>query len=312
MNICVSIVIVCMNNLKYLYPCLNSIIAHTHISYEILVTAFLFNSENLRKVKKDFPKVKFIESNELRGFAENNNLALREAKGEFCFIVNDDTFIKSPVIDSLVDSFNKLPKDVAIVSPNIKYPDGRNQICGRRYYNWYSWLKSLLRIKDNKPSIYENQKGLFQSYNISGAAFLIRTDIFRKMGWFDETYYFCPEDIALSDTLNKKGFKVYVDANNIIYHVSSSTSSKVQSATIPAHTMGALIFYSHNNIYLKFFLAFCVFLIRGSFAIVHGFKSLTGNIKSQILFKGNINTCLSIFSKKTPKELFIKYYEKIK
>lgn len=307
----VSIVIVCMNNLKNLYPCLDSIKTHTTISFETLVVAYLFTPENLAKVKSDYPWVRFIESNELRGFSENNNLALRLAKGKYCFVVNDDTFIKSPVIDSLVKTIESLPNDVVILSPNIKYPDGREQICGRPYYNWCSWLKSLLRIKGRKSSVYENQNGVFQSYNISGAAFLIKTNVFRDLGWFDEIYYFCPEDIALSDKINKLGMKVYVDSDTIIYHIASGTASKVQSATMPAHTMGALIFYSHDNSFLKLFLRLCVFVIRGTFLFKHGIKALGGDKRSIILFNGNLNICLSIFSTKTPKEIFIKYYKKI-
>lgn len=307
----VSIVIVCMNNLKNLYPCLNSIRKYTSVTYETLVVAYLFTKENLIKVKSDFPWVTFIESNELRGFSENNNLALKKARGKYCFVVNDDTFIKSPVIDSLVKTIESLPNDVVILSPNIKYPDGRDQICGRRKYNWCSWIMSLLRIKWEKTSIYENQNGIFQSYNISGAAFLIKTNIFHDMGWFDDIYYFCPEDIALSDKINKLGMKVYVDSDTIIYHIASGTASKVQSATMPAHTMGALIFYSHDNSFLKLFLRLCVFVIRGTFLFKHGIKALGGDKRSIILFNGNLNTCLSIFSTKTPKEIFIKYYKKI-
>ena len=42
----VSIVIVCMNNLKNLYPCLNSILKNTTVNYEVFVVAFLFSDEN--------------------------------------------------------------------------------------------------------------------------------------------------------------------------------------------------------------------------------------------------------------------------
>ena len=47
----VSIVIVCMNNLKNLYPCLESIRKFTSVSYECFVVAYLFTKENLEKVK---------------------------------------------------------------------------------------------------------------------------------------------------------------------------------------------------------------------------------------------------------------------
>lgn len=107
-NPTVSIVIVCMNNPKNLYPCLESIKKYTQVSYECFVVAYLFSEENLEKAKKDFPWVKFIESNEIRGFSENNNLALTQAKGKFCFVQNDDTELRMPCIDKLVNRVSSL------------------------------------------------------------------------------------------------------------------------------------------------------------------------------------------------------------
>ena len=63
----VSIVIVCMNNLKNLYPCLDSIRKYTHVSYETLVVAYLFSKENLERLKRDYSWIRIIESNEIRG-----------------------------------------------------------------------------------------------------------------------------------------------------------------------------------------------------------------------------------------------------
>ena len=69
----VSIVIVCMDNLTNLRPCLNSIKKYTNVSYEVFVVAYLFKSENLIKVMNEYEWVNFVESNEIRGFSENNN-----------------------------------------------------------------------------------------------------------------------------------------------------------------------------------------------------------------------------------------------
>ena len=52
----VSIVIVCMNRLDNLYPCLDSLRKHTAaVSYETLVVAYRFSDDNLSKVRADYP-----------------------------------------------------------------------------------------------------------------------------------------------------------------------------------------------------------------------------------------------------------------
>lgn len=48
-----AIVIVCMNNLKNLFPCLDSIKQQTTISYEVWVVAYLFSKENLTLLREN-------------------------------------------------------------------------------------------------------------------------------------------------------------------------------------------------------------------------------------------------------------------
>lgn len=314
----VSIVIICMNNLKNLYPCLDSIKKYTSVSYETLVVAYLFSPENLQKAKADYPWATFIESNEIRGFSENNNLALRQAKGKYCFVVNDDTEMKMPVIDELVKTIESLPNDVAVVSPVTKYPNGSTQFCGRPYKNWWTLIKQDLHIFDEKKDkIYSNKSGIFKSYNIIGAAFLIKTEIFKSVGWFDEYYFFSPEDLALSTLLNKKKYHCYVNAKVPLIHYEGMTGkslSMVQTATRPASAKGALHFYSENNPFLYVILATWIWLHSFLQFIVHRTKSLGKKKPSipYILSIGDWHVCETILTTKTPKEIFINYYNTLR
>ena len=295
----VSIVIVCMNNLKNLYPCLNSIRKFTSVSYETLVVAYLFSKENLEKVKHDFSWVTFIESNEIRGFSENNNLALRQAKGKYCFIVNDDTEMKMPVIDKLIESFDSCPDNVAVVI-RIK------EFVLKMFHLW----------TESQNKVYVNKQGLFKTYNILGAAFMIRTEIFRKMGWFDEYYFFCPEDIALSTTLNENGYTCYVDSDISIIHyegMSNKSISYIQTATMPASKKGEIRFLSDGNTLLKYVLISISFIGISLNFIVHRVKGLITQRPNYyyVLSVGDFNILKTLFSNKTPKEIFIKYYSKV-
>lgn len=308
----VSIIIVCMNRPDNLYPCLESIRSTTkQVSYETLVVAYLYDKMALAKARKDFPWVEFIESHEIRGFSENNNLALRQAKGRYCFVLNDDTELHAGAIDRLVEDFETLlPPDAAIISPKLLNTDGSLQLCGRpeypsRYYVLQQWHLHR-EPADNVSALKPVCRRIYRTHNISGAAFLIRTDIFRRLGWFDERFFFTPEDIALSEKANACGFGVYVDADVEITHKWKSTSSKILRATRPAAVRGSLMHFSGFRNWKYLCLALPVWCAEMSKCI----KALLQGRKDEYMVYRNITR--SIFTHKSPKEIFTKYYMELK
>lgn len=313
----VSIVIVCMNKPDNLRVCLPSIQKYTSVTYEVFVVAYLFSKENLAAIRDEFPWVKIIESNEIRGFSENNNLALRQATGKYCFVLNDDTEMRMPAIDKLVETIEKLPEKVAIVSPNVLKADGSVQFCGRPRHTWKTVLfKELFRIDVNKNSPYINKQGIFKSYNILGAAFLIKTDVFEKAGWFDEKYFFCPEDLALSTMLNEDGYECWVNADISIIHyegMSGKSNSPIKMATRPAHRRGSLIFYPKGNWAIWMLMSFSYFIEDLVFYLIAAYKVyIKRQENSLISMHTELHLLQTAFTKKTPKEIFINYYKKAK
>jgi GT2 family glycosyltransferase len=314
----VSIVIVCMNNLKNLYPCLQSIRKYTHVSYECFVVAYLFTKENLAKVRKDFPWVKIIESNEIRGFSENNNLALRQAKGKYCFVQNDDTEFRMPCIDKLVETIEKLPDKVAVVSPKGLLGNGQIQYCGRAAHSrWHYFLGAFGLWSEKRANKRNPTHGIFKSYDIIGAYFLIKTELFKEIGWFDERYFFTPEDIVVSCELRKRGYECWVDADAEIIHYEGMTGksmSPIQTATGPAEHIGTMLWLGNFK-----YWSFCFYTLLGlpyllGQIVYHFLRSNYHGAPNcfNMLTKTNLNTLAVYFTRKSPKEIFIKYYNKIK
>lgn len=317
-NPTVSIVIICMNNLENLYRCLASIRKYTKVNYECIVVAYLFTKENLKKVKANFPWVKIIESNEIRGFSENNNLALRQAKGKYCFVQNDDTEFRMPCIDKLVETIEKLPEKVAIVSPKGLLGNGEIQYCGRANHNrWHYFLGALGLWSEKRANKHNPTHGVFKSYDIIGAYFLIKTQLFREIGWFDERYFFTPEDLAVSSELRKRRYECWVDADAEIIHYEGMTGksmSPIQTATGPAGFVGTMWWYGNNSYpgYILFSLLNLPYTL-GQF-IYHSIRSNhDGNPnRYNLLAKKDKNTLAVFFTKKSSKEVFVSFYQKIK
>lgn len=302
-----------MNRTDNLYPCLTSIREHTGVSYECFVVAYMFDKQKLAKAREDFPWVEFIESDEVRGFSENNNLALARAKGRFCFVLNDDTEFSTPVIDRLLSDFDHLPKWAAIVSPRLVNADGSLQLCGRPLYparnyllqQWHLYKEPIDNVSGHKAEFDQ----VYESFNITGACFLIRTEVFEQLGWFDETYFFTPEDIALGTLAIEKGYKLYVDADVEVTHKWRTTASRISPAIRPAAVKGSLLFFSRGSKGRFFMLAtgvwFAEFTKRVKARIVwQKSKSAEDLIKLQTF--RNISS--NIFNRLSPKEIFLKYF----
>lgn len=325
----VSIIIVSMNRTDHLFPCLDGIRFWTTVASETIVVAYMFSEENMKLLRAEYPWVKVIESNQLRGFAENNNLALVQAQGQYCLIVNDDTLMSMPVIDCLVDDMKRLPENTAAVSPKIVYPDGKVQTCGRGPWNGFKYLRHYLHLVDEtKPGRWTMKNGLFRTYTLNGACFLARTSIFRECGWFDETYTFTPEDIALGMLFNARGYEVYTDSEVEITHIANATASGIEAAIKPTRVRGSLILYSSlKNLdspqgtsginRLKYVLlgsfVWCYEALRG---LKYMFCDCSGHTersrRNRVMRDTARNVRASIFTGKTTKEIFTEYYNALR
>lgn len=304
----VSIIIVCMDRPDILYPCLSSIIAHTTVSYEIIVTAYMFSEKHLRQAKADFPDVIWVESRETRGFAENNNLAIAKASGEFCFILNDDTELHEDAIGTLVKDFSILPGNTAAVGPRLLNTDGSLQLAGLPEMTAWRYILERFHLykphKDDTAGRIPDIGSIYSTSGLCGAAFLIRTDTLKELGCLDERFFFTPEDIALCAKARKAGFGIYCDTSVSVVHKWHATASAISAATKPAAMRGTLIHLSGGSSFKYMLLAIPTFIAESA-KLIKALPARHSSPEAALRFMIYKNNCASIFTHKSPKELFI-------
>lgn len=304
----VSVVIVCMNRPDILFPCLDSIKAGNFSAVlETLVVAYRFSPENLARLMEFYPWVKVVPSDGIRGFSENNNLALRQAQGRYCLILNDDTLVPAFSIDRLVLDMETLPDDAAAVSPRIEFADGRVQTLGRAPWSpWRYFLHYMHLVDETHPTKWSMKSGLFRTFTLNGACFLIKTDVFREAGFFDERFFFTPEDIALGHLLNSRGYSVYADADISITHLAGGSVSQMEPAIKPARVQGALLFYSGGSAIKRFFLALFVWLVEAARGLKYLFADKSDPASHASIMSATArNVRRNVFTSKTPKQVFL-------
>ena len=301
-----------MNNNEVLFPCLDSIINNTgNTDYSIYVVAYMYSNQNLKLLKQKFPKINVIKSNDFRGFSENHNLVLKNTVAHNYLVLNDDVIFDDNSIDQMLANI-ELP-NIDILSPLILNIDGSPQVNGRPHFTFLYWLLVELKlgIITHRLNRCVDGTGIYKTCNVHGSAFLIKGSVMEKVGFFDERYFFTPEDIALSTKAIQLGFNCYVDTNAHVYHHHSNTSRKIHSITIPVQHAGHYIFFRDQyNVIISIFTRISV-VILSSLKIFYWFLFHKKDKRINIMFEAHKNSIKFSFSKIPPKTLFISLYNKM-
>lgn len=302
----VSVVIVCMNQLARLRTCLDSLYAqNTRIPFEVWVVAYRFTPENLTALRELYPQVRIVESTGTRGFAENNNLALRRATGKYCFCLNDDTRMEMPAMEMLAAALDRTP-DAAAVMPKLLDWDGGVQSCGDGELTpgyWFLREVGILRWGGGKRAGGE-RRGLFRVPSIGGTAFMIRTDVLRELGYFDERYFFTPEDAALSARANERGYHCYVEADAEIFHECHTTLKAHLLPVMVAAQRGLRIFFARESRWRDFRVSLLM-AVRDLLKLFYWcFRRGESARLHRRLWRAMLAT---VFSRAPAKDLFVRY-----
>jgi GT2 family glycosyltransferase len=296
-----------MNNYNDVIECVNSIKKFNDCSsFQIILIAFNFSDNNLNFIKTNHADIEIIQTAGIKGFSENNNIGIRHARGKYCLILNDDTFFSDDSITKMLNlAISKNEK--CIISPIILNTNGTIQFLGRPQFNFFTFILSELKlVKYVKTGKFVNT--LFETHNISGACFLIETQLFYKIGLFDEKYFFCPEDIAVSLKLQRIGGKIYVDTNSHVFHNSSTTAKKIHQITIPVSKQGIYVFLNdYYGLFQEKIFRFFVLLISISKFLFWTFNFLN-KTRRHIMLEAMSNCIRYSFSNQTPKEVFTELF----
>lgn len=210
----VSIVIPVYNQWNFTYSCLKSILDNTsNVSYEIIVADDVSTDETIN-IMNYVENITVVRDQVNRGFLLNCNNAAKHAKGKYILFLNNDTNVQQDWLKHLVDLIER-DNTIGMVGSKLVYSDGRQQEAGGIIWRDASgW--NYGRLDDPEKPEYNYVKEV--DY-ISGAAIMIRTDLWNNIGGFDERYapaYF--EDSDLAFEVRKHGYKVVFQPKSVVVH----------------------------------------------------------------------------------------------
>lgn len=222
----VSIVILNYNGVKYLQDFLPSVLATQYENFEVVVADNGSTDNSLAMLKEKFPTVKLLTNNTNEGFAGGYNWALQRVQADYYVLLNSDVSVTPNWITPMVELL-EADKSIGACQPKLL---SYNQPTLFEYAGGSGgWIDSLgypfsrgrvfdICEKDEKQ--YDTVEPIFWA---SGAAFMVRANLFHELNGFDGSFFAHQEEIDLCWRMQLAGYKLYACPSAVVYHVGAGT-----------------------------------------------------------------------------------------
>jgi GT2 family glycosyltransferase len=203
----------------------------------------IFLIDNSKHIEKKFEKlpVCYIFNNQNIGYGRGHNIALNQTLERYDIpyhlVMNADISFNPKILDEII-MYMSNNQDVGSLMPKIFYPNGKIQYLCRllpapidlivRRFLPSALMKKRVRRLELRNTEY-NQ--ILNVPHISGCFMLLRVNVLRSIGLFDDRYFLYLEDVDLTR-------RILTKARTIFYH---------QVSIIHEHRQG-----SYNSIRLLF------------------------------------------------------------
>jgi len=230
-----SVVILCWNDLKVIGDCLQSIYAGTRSTeFEVIVSDNGSTDGSVEFIRENYPQVHIIENGRNLRFAKGNNVAIQASQGEYVLILNPDTIIHEGALDKMVEFADRHPEAGALGCRVVNL-DGSYQEHARPLPTMHAeWMAALhlgpLAVLSDffNPGKYVGWKGNDERTVgwLAGCFILIKGDLLKQMGGFDEQFFYYFEDTDLCRRVWAAGKTVLYTPDISIIHLKGTSTKK--------------------------------------------------------------------------------------
>lgn len=284
-------IITTKNNENIIEGCLDSIIKQNENQTPKITIVDDNSSDNtVLLIKKKYPFVEIINCTENKGPSANRNKAIF-LHNEKYFIFMDSDATLSPEWSLTAFKFLESNPKVGILGGKILGADGNLQSAGGEFHcGGTGWL-----VDDN----YYEKKDRY-CFWLPSSTFIVRSNVIKKIGGFDEDYVYLYEDLDICWRVWLNGFFVYFNSDLLSSHIMSKTTNTEYSLAYKTYLSKrnkiTTIVKNSDLVFLIITFPVILFIIFGEILLLKN--------KYQIL-RGNLSFFMNFFKilKKRSKNL---------
>ncbi|KXX70415.1 glycosyltransferase family 2 protein [Flammeovirga sp. SJP92] len=193
-----SIIIINYNTFKMTCECIDSIYKETKdITFEIIVVDNASQECDPKLFSEKYSTITLIENQTNEGFGRANNRGMKAAKGDVFLLLNSDTIILDQAITKcyhfLIAEENKEVGVLGCKHINLENKEVDPVFLGE--YNLKEYFLNTNRfIKLFRSNEKKDLNGITEVSGVSGAFFMLKSEVFRKTKGFDPHIFLYSEE----------------------------------------------------------------------------------------------------------------------
>jgi GT2 family glycosyltransferase len=243
-----AIVILNWNGKSFLEKFLPSLIKNTPQDGSGIIIADNNSTDNsIEFLNKNYQNLRQIIFDKNYGYAGGYNKALDQIEAQYFVLLNSDIEVSenwlSPLI-RLLDSDSK----IAACQPKIKSFDQKTNFeyagASGGFIDKFGYPFCRGRILDKTEADANQYNDIRDVFWATGACLVIRADLFKKVGGFDNDFFAHMEEIDLCWRLKNAGYRIVCNPESTVYHVGGGT--------LPNNSPFKLYLNFRNNLFLLY------------------------------------------------------------
>ncbi|MFC2163455.1 glycosyltransferase family 2 protein [Acidobacteriota bacterium] len=249
-----SVLLVNYNDRVHLSHCLASLKGQMEsFSHEIIVVDNDSSDGSQEFIRENYPDVRLICNSENVGFAQANNIGLRECAGKFILLLNTDTVVMPEAIDVLMKAIQSDP-GFGAVGPALLLKEDKFQISfGRKVSFWPELLQKGFLNHFYRIWLKLSRRPRSVGW-LSAACLLVKHQVLRDVGFFDANFFLYFEDIDLCVRIRNSGHNLLYHPQARVFHVGGATTSYLPLLSRFHYRKSQIYFYQKHNSKMAIFL----------------------------------------------------------
>ena len=223
----IAVIILNWNGEDLLRKFLPSVCAHTNANIaDVIVVDNGSDDNSVEVLKQEFPQVKTLLFPQNYGFAAGYNKALEMLDYKYAVLLNSDVETTPHWLEPLLE-FAEGNLDVAACQPKIKSLRKREEFeyagAAGGFIDRYGYPFCRGRIFNTLETDRGQYDDICDIFWASGAALFVRSEIYKKVGGLDPSFFAHMEEIDLCWRIHLAGYRIAVVPQSTVYHLGGAS-----------------------------------------------------------------------------------------